>query len=192
MTSLFPYHERILRMLHSHRPPERWLLKMPSYLFLASRAGRALPGCALRDDTPRPRHCHGLDLQRGCRVTPEAHPTWSPDAEFGPGLLEHWSEGMRRAWPRGTRSVKGASSTSRSVTSRPTRSGLRNASTTLPTSGSTTTSAPRWGSGPAANQRGSRGAHRYTAEEYGLDPVEINESFAPYLERFGALCGRAH
>jgi len=32
----------------------------------------------------------------------------------------------------------------------------------------------------ADNQRGSRGAHRYTAEEYGLDPVAIEEAFAPY------------
>ena len=41
-----------------------------------------------------------------------------------------------------------------------------------------------------ANQPGSRGAHLYTAEEYALAPAEINEAFAPYLERFGALCGR--
>ena len=44
----------------------------------------------------------------------------------------------------------------------------------------------RWA---GSNQRGSRGDHRYTAEEYGLAPAEVNESFAPYLERFGALCG---
>jgi hypothetical protein len=28
----FPYHERILRLLHSHRPPYRWLLKSPDFL----------------------------------------------------------------------------------------------------------------------------------------------------------------
>jgi len=25
--SVFPYHERVLRLLHSHRPPTAWLLK---------------------------------------------------------------------------------------------------------------------------------------------------------------------
>ena len=50
-------------------------------------------------------------------------------------------------------------------------------------------SAAAMGRWAGSNQRGSRGDHRYTAEEYGLDPAEINESFAPYLERFGALCG---
>lgn len=31
--TLCPYIDRVLRLLHSRRPPCRWLLKMPAYLF---------------------------------------------------------------------------------------------------------------------------------------------------------------
>ena len=33
MTSTYAYHQRVLRLLHSRRPPYRWLLKAPAYCF---------------------------------------------------------------------------------------------------------------------------------------------------------------
>ena len=37
----------------------------------------------------------------------------------------------------------------------------------------------------AANPRGSRGAHRYVREDFGLDLAEIRERFAEYVDEFG-------
>lgn len=37
----------------------------------------------------------------------------------------------------------------------------------------------------AAHPAGRHGAHDYTAEDFGLDPGELSERFAPYRERFG-------
>lgn len=37
----------------------------------------------------------------------------------------------------------------------------------------------------ADNPKGKHGIHRYSPEEYGVDPVRIRESFGPYMERFG-------
>jgi hypothetical protein len=36
----------------------------------------------------------------------------------------------------------------------------------------------------AANPKGKHGSHEYSLEEYGLDPIEVRERFAPYIERF--------
>lgn len=36
----------------------------------------------------------------------------------------------------------------------------------------------------AANPRGKHGKHEYSLEEYGLDPQQVRERFAPYVERF--------
>ncbi len=37
----------------------------------------------------------------------------------------------------------------------------------------------------ADNPKGKHGIHRYSPEEYGIDPERIRESFRPYMERFG-------
>ena len=38
----------------------------------------------------------------------------------------------------------------------------------------------------AENQRGSRGAHVYSAEEFGLTVADIRETFADYHDQFGS------
>ena len=186
--ALFPYHERVLRLLHSHRPPAAWLLKMPSYLFLLPELAAHYPDARLvmthRDPVAvMASTCSVVAASRRKRT-----PTWSPDADFGPALLEHWSAGMRQGLAARdalgeerfidvaqTELETDALATAERVydfVDRPLDDEVRDAMV-------------RWA---AANQRGSRGAHRYTAEEFGLDPAAINEAFAPYLERFGALC----
>ena len=37
----------------------------------------------------------------------------------------------------------------------------------------------------AAKPRAKHGAHRYSAEEFGLDVTELTERYGPYVERFG-------
>jgi hypothetical protein len=40
----------------------------------------------------------------------------------------------------------------------------------------------------AQNRAGSRGEHRYSAEEFGLTTNEIRHAFAEYLDRYGDYC----
>ena len=37
----------------------------------------------------------------------------------------------------------------------------------------------------ADNPKDKHGIHRYSPDEYGVDPEQIRESFRPYMERFG-------
>ena len=37
----------------------------------------------------------------------------------------------------------------------------------------------------ADNPKDKHGIHRYSPEEYGIDPEQIHASFRPYMERFG-------
>jgi hypothetical protein len=39
------------------------------------------------------------------------------------------------------------------------------------------------------NRAGSRGAHAYTAEQYGLTDDGIREAFVDYLREYGQYCG---
>ena len=38
---------------------------------------------------------------------------------------------------------------------------------------------------PSADPSDKHGVHRYTAEEFGLDPADLAERFAVYRETFG-------
>lgn len=186
--SLFAYHERVLRLLHSRRPPEVWLLKLPAYLFLLSELAAHYPDARFvmthRDPVAvMASTCSTVAAARRART-----PTWSPAAEFGPGLLEHWSEGMRRGV-----AARDALGEGRFIDVA--QSALESDSigiaervydfANLALGDDVRAAMVQWA---GSNQRGSRGDHRYTAEEYGLNPAEINESFAPYLERYGSWC----
>ncbi len=188
--ALFPYHERILRMLHSHRPPARWLLKMPSYLFLLREMAEHYPDARFvmthRDPvTVMASTCSVVAASRLKRT-----PTWSPDANFGPALLEHWAEGMRQGMAArdalGEARFVDVAQVELEVDALGTAEAVYDFVGLTP-GNDVRSEMERWA---VANKRGSRGAHRYTAEEYGLDAAAINDAFAPYLERFGALCGR--
>ena len=186
--ALFSYHERVLRLLHSRRPPEMWLLKMPAYLFLLSELAAHYPDARFvmthRDPiTAMASTCSTVAAARHNRI-----PSWSPDAQFGPGLLEHWSEGMRRGMA--ARDALGEARfidvAQRELESDPigiVQRFYHFANVTL--SDDVRSEMMRW---VDRNRRGSRGEHVYTAGEYGLAPAAINESFAPYLEQYGALC----
>ena len=40
----------------------------------------------------------------------------------------------------------------------------------------------------AANPKDKRGAHRYTLEQFGLDPMDLKQQYQFYLDRFGVEC----
>lgn len=183
--SLFSYHERVLRLLQSHRPPYHWLLKMPAYLFLLPQAAAHYPKARFVMTHRDPVRA----LASTCSTVADARrkrtPTWSPEPEFGHLLLEHWSDGMRQAMA--SRDAIGEHRfidvAQREVEADPIRAAERIYDFAGLTLDAEVRAAIRnWSEG---NRRGSRGEHRYTVEEFGLTATDITDAFAPYIERFG-------
>ena len=61
MTTAYAYHARVLKLLQSRRPPNRWMVKAPWHNFHID----ALARCAVCDVPPRPGQIAALGGQRG-------------------------------------------------------------------------------------------------------------------------------
>jgi hypothetical protein len=189
--TLFPYQERVLRLLHSHRPPTRWLLKTPAYVFLLDQAAAHYPQAQFifthRDPVAAlASTCSTIAKARRLRT-----PTWSPDPEFGTFLVEHWADGIQRAI-----AARESLQDSRVLDvgqSEIEADPVGVAERAYDFAGLKLDPGVRSGmeSWAEANRPGSRPEHRYSLEEYGLTAAAITEAFAPYLERFSSYCSTA-
>lgn len=189
-SSSFVYHERVLRLLQSHRPPTRWILKNPNYLFYLDQAAAAYPNARFvithRDPVSVvPSACSVLADSRRRRM-----PDWTPDdpAAFGRETLDRYVEGVRRMAAVRDRIGEdrfidvGQTEIEADAVSVAERiydfagykfeDDVRDAMAT-------------WA---AENRRGARGAHTYDPADYGLTTESIREAFSDYLDRFGAYC----
>jgi hypothetical protein len=185
----FGYHERILRLLHSRRPPYYWLVKDPLYLFqitdLAARYPNARFVMTHRDPVAViPSTCSTMIAARRKRL-----PGWITDrVELGQEVMRTFTDGLRRA--AAARAALGdhrfldvgqrelASDAVTAAERIYEFAGLR-------LDGTVRTAMARWG---IDNKPGSRGEHHYSAEEFGLTAESIRQSFAPYLDMFGDYC----
>jgi Sulfotransferase family len=188
VTSTYAYHERVLRLLHAHRPPYRWLLKAPAYCFHLQEIAGQYPDARFlmthRDPV--------IAFASACSVVREAQQMMVPShrrdpAELGASLLEHLVEAMRRAMA--ARDALGEDRFldvyQEDVEARP----LATVNRIYGFLGLRLTDEVRlamecW---TVENRRGSRGEHRYSAEEFGCDQETVRLAFHDYLERFGRL-----
>jgi hypothetical protein len=185
----FAYHERVLRMLHSRRPPTRWLLKYPAYLFqlrdVVDRYPTARFVMTHRDPAAAlPSTCSTILDSRAKRL-----PHLPTDRRaFGPQMLEHWTAGMDRGLDE-----RAALGEDRFVDvgqhefeTDPVGTAERvYAFAGLHLSADVRRAMAQWAT---ENRRGARGEHRYHASEFGLTGDEIHRAFADYLNRFGHHC----
>lgn len=187
-SAVLGYHERVLRLLHSHRPPRTWLLKMPAYVFLLEEVAAQYPGATFvmthRDPvTVLASACSTIADSRRKRT-----PGWEPGPGFGHEQLAHWAEGMGRAMA--SRAALGehrfVDVAQRDVEADPVGTAERIYERAgLALDGGVADAMAAWADG---NRRGSRGRHQYSLEAYGLTPGEVTEAFGGYLERHGDLC----
>jgi hypothetical protein len=186
----FAYQDRVMRMLHSHRPPERWLLKYPSYAYQLDDILAQWPDAKLiwthRDPVKL--------IPSTCSVTVDGYrrriPDWEPDdwSKFGHDQLERFAGAARR----------GVESRERIGDDRFIDVGQKEMEASaigvaeriyefagLPLSDEMRATIADWAD---KNAKGSRGAHTYSAEQYGLTDDEIREAFAGYLDKYGEHC----
>ena len=188
-TAKFPYHERVLRLLHSHRGPYHWLLKSPDDMFslspLADYYSQARFVMTHRDPVKVvPSACSVIVEHTRMRL-----PDWTFDpVTFGRGVLTQFHESVTRAakarkligedrfidvgQPQLVHDPIGVAERVYELAA-------------LRLEGSVADAMKTWS---ARNEIGSRGEHHYRAEEFGITEDEIREMFADYLDRFGHLC----
>ena len=101
----FPYHERILRLLQSHRPPHRWLLKSPDFVHYIEPVVAQYPDVKFVMTHREPLKV----VPSACSVTVAGTrlriPHWQYPDTFGRDMLENLATGTRRviASPRRAR-----------------------------------------------------------------------------------------
>jgi hypothetical protein len=187
-SAAFPYHERILRLLHSHRPPYRWLLKSPESMHTLPPLAAQYPDARFvithRDPVKViPSACSVIAEHTRMRL-----PDWTPDPEFGRETLEHLLLGVHRAMA--ARAVIGEERFVDIGQPELQADPIGTAERIYDFAGlhldaNVRTAMADWS---AQNTAGSRGEHRYSAEEFGLTETQIRAEFAEYLDRFGGYC----
>ncbi|UGQ11953.1 sulfotransferase [Yinghuangia sp. ASG 101] len=182
------YHERVLRLLHARRPPYRWLLKAPQYIFQAASLARHYPGARFVMTHRDPAEAFPSTCSTVAKAQRDSVPTRTPDPHvLGRDLLDHFVAGTRRviADREHIGEHRFHDVGQREFETDPIATvervydflGLR-------LTDDVRASMTRWA---AENRRGARGQHRYTPEEYGHTTAEIRHAFAEYVDRFGAL-----
>ena len=185
----FAYHERVLRLLHSSRPPNRWLLKNPGYIFQLDDVIAQYPSARFimthRDPVSVvPSTCRVVLGSRARRL-----PDWPTDpVVLGRQVLEHFLEGVTRA----------STSRSRFEPERFLDVGQKEVEADpigvaervyefagLDLDHDLRAKMSEWA---GANQRGARGENEYHPEEFGLTAAGIREAFGGYISDFGRFC----
>jgi hypothetical protein len=185
LTTTYAYHERVLRLLHTGRPPYWWVVKAPYHNFhlddMAAQYPEARFVMAHRDPAVSfPSACSTVLTAQRSALPNQAH---DPVA-LGSFLLEHLTAGIGRAMT--DRAVIGEDRFIDVSQKQLEADAVGTAERIydfvgLELDSSIRASMGRWA---ANNRRGTRGQHRYTAEEYGLTTSEIRSAFADYIERF--------
>ena len=182
----YAYQERVLKLLHSQRPPYRWLLKSPPHLFRLGTIARRYPDAKFVWTHRDPLKLIPSVASLHCILHEERCLAGSIDRKtLGPRHLAFWVEGLRRSLA--DRAAIGEDRfidvTNSDVVKNPIAvferiyewlgmpltPQLRN----------------RLEDYNRRNAPGQFGKHHYTPEEYGLTDDEIRAAFKDYVERFG-------
>jgi hypothetical protein len=184
--STYAYHRRVLTLLQSARPPHLWLLKAPVHLFKLEAFAAEYPDARFVWTHRDPASVipsvsslqHTLHSERCVEGSLDK-------LGAGPKALAFWSEGMRRALA--ARETIGEHRFidvwNRDVVAHP----LETFAALYDRLGYAFTPdlEARVADYTRRNARGAFGAHRYTAEEYGLSREMIRDGFGEYVKRFG-------
>jgi hypothetical protein len=191
-TTAFAYYDRVLRLLHSRRPPYRWLVKCPAHLFHLPELSAQYPNAKFLMTHRDP----AAAVPSACSVILDARqrvlPGWSADlAALGREVQDHFAEGVQRAG-----ASRAAIGEDRFIDIAQ-REVEADAVTTaeriyeflgLDLSAEVRAAMEQWA---VDNRRGSRGEHHYSPEDFGLTADGIRDAYAGYLSTYGSFAGTA-
>jgi hypothetical protein len=181
----YRYHQRVLKLLQWHRPPNRWRLKSPAHMFGIDDLDAVYPQSRFvithRDVTKVIPSVASVETAVVRMYTGTADPLY-----FGKHCEEAWDLGLRRfiAFRDRVGEERFYDIAFDDLQSDPvgTVSGLYEwLGEDLPTS--TAAAMQAWWD-ESQSERESGGGHHYTPEDFGLDVDELAERFAYYAERF--------
>jgi hypothetical protein len=186
LKTTYAYHERVLRLLHTGRPPPRWLVKAPYHNFHLDDLAAQYPDARFVMTHRDPVVAVASTCSTVATAQRAALPRRTLDPEtLGSFLLDHLKDGLGRALAArdGIGEHRFLDITQRELEADPVGTagrvydwlGIR-------LDGATATAMSAWA---VANARGARGEHKYGAARYGLTDDEIRAQFADYIERFG-------
>jgi hypothetical protein len=187
-TVAFPYHERILRLLHSHRPPYRWLLKSPDFIHYIEPAVAQYPDMKFVMTHRDPLKV----VPSACSVTVagtrQRIPDWQYPDTFGRDMLENLATGTRRVIA--SRAALGEERFLDVGQPELNADPVGVAERIYEFAGlelhpDVRAEMARWGE---ENRAGARGEHRYSPEEFGLTDDMIRTEFAEYLDHYARWC----
>ena len=180
------FHERTLKLLQSHCPPNLWLLKSPVHLFRLEQIAAQYPGAAFvwthRDPAKIIPSVCSLQYRLN---TERCEPGVLNKLDYGPRMLRFWSEGMARALTARARigEDRFIDLWNDDIVSHPVRTLARLYGKLG--FGFTDDLRVAIDDYAARNEKGAHGVHRYTPEEYGTTRDEIRWAFSDYIARFG-------
>ena len=185
MRGTYEYHERVLKLLQWHCPPNLWHLKTPVHMFAMD---------ALVDVYPNARFLwsHRDPAQVLASVCSLIHYTrsWSSDrddtAELGREMTERWWEAVRRAMDFRSRVGEERFADVAFVSLQTDPVGALGASfdrVGVDFNETSRRAVERWA---ASHEPGSHGAHAYTLNDFGITAEQVRERFTPYIEAFNS------
>ncbi len=189
MRDAFRYHARVARLLQSRRPPNRWLFKAPHHKFHLESIVEAYPDIRFVFTHRDPARSVPSYASFVASLFPADVVARIGRETIGREIHNHLLTGMKQAV-----AARDALGPDRFIdvhhgdfVADPMGQIERiYAFLGLELTPDVRASLHAW---HAENESGAHGAHRYTAEQYGLDPDAIRRDYAFYIERFGVACG---
>ena len=183
LTATYEYHRRVLRLLQSRRPPDRWLLKAPHHTFHLEAVVAAYPD---------------VRFVMTHRDPVRSVPSWAsvvttvlPEAEqprdlhrIGRAASEHLQVAVARvlAARRRVGDHRFLDVQHRELVADPMGTIRRiYAWLGLELTSETEAAITRW---QEANRSGAHGTHRYRAGDFGLGEAQLRDDFSEYLQHF--------
>jgi hypothetical protein len=181
----YRYHERALKLLQWHRPPNRWRLKTPAHMFGIDALDAVYPDAKFvithRDPAKVMASVASVETAVVRMYTGKADPHY-----FGQHCVEDWDRALRKFLAFRDRVGEDRFyDIAFTDMQRDPIGSVRGLYEWLGEELTPETAAAmqQWWDG-SQEDRGSGGGHHYTAEEFGLDDDELHERFAYYTERF--------
>lgn len=184
-TGVYAYHRRVLKLLQSRRPPNQWLLKAPPHLFKLREFAAAYPDARFVMTHRDPAKVIPSVASLHHRIyTTRCDPTRLDKARTGRTMLRLWVEAVRRSLA--ARAEIGEHRFIDVRNDEVVRDPIGVFERVYHHLGMAIDGAlfDKVGGYAQRHAPGSAGAHRYTAEEYGLTDGEIREAFGGYIKRF--------